>query len=149
MAGNVIGLEDIRRKMAQVKDDVRFKAGRKALRKAASIVVAAAKQNAESLDDPVTGRKIADNVAAYFNRRRFNSDGILEMRVGVRWGAESEKSNPDLGPGSKTFHWRFLELGTETIAERPFLRPALERNLDEVVNEFALQFNAELDKALK
>lgn len=57
-------------------------------------------------------------------------------KVGVRGGARENDTTP--------YYWRFVEFGTEHIAARPFLRPALENNAQHVFDTLA----AELKKAL-
>ncbi len=53
---SITGLDSLLGKLDSVTDDVKRKGGRAALRKAAMIVVQAAKQGAEKVDDPGTGR---------------------------------------------------------------------------------------------
>jgi HK97 gp10 family phage protein len=142
------GLDDLHEKFKAITYDMKYKGGRFALRKAAQVVRDAAKQNAMRMDDPQTGRSIADNIIEKWNGRVYKATGDLGFRVGVQGGAKSEKSNPDLGPGGPTFHWRYLELGTEKQAAQPFLRPAMENNIDRVVTTFVAQYGKALDRAI-
>ena len=143
------GLAQVKRKLTLVGDDLRLKGGRFALRRAAQIVERKAKAAALVLDDPLTGRQIAMNITTRWNGRLFKQTGNIGFRIGVAGGAESQKTNPDLGPGGKTFHWRFKELGTEKMPATPFMRPALESSTTEVGEEFVRQYDKALDRALK
>lgn len=143
------GAAALKAKLAEVSEDMRLRGGRAALRRASALVVAKAKQNAMRLDDPETGRQIAFNIEQRWNGRLFKQTGNLGFRIGVAGAAKSEKTNPDLGLGSKTFHWRFLELGTEKMAATPFMQPALESQAEAVGQEFIQQYEAALDRALK
>lgn len=143
------GAKELKAKLEGLAYDMRFKGGRFALRKAAQLVEAQAKANALRLDDPLTGRQIAHNIALRWNGRLFKATGNLGFRIGVMGGAEGQRNNPDLGLGGKTFHWRFLELGTEKQGERPFMRPALATQTEAVGAEFIKQYDKALDRALK
>lgn len=66
---SITGLESLLGKLDGLSFDIRRKGGRGALRKAAMVVVAAAKAGAEKIDDPGTGRSISDNIALRWNGR--------------------------------------------------------------------------------
>lgn len=143
------GAKELKAKLEGLSYDMRYKGGRFALRKAAQLVESQAKANALRVDDPTTGRQIAHNIALRWNGRLFKATGNLGFRIGVMGGAEGQRSNPDLGLGGKTFHWRFLELGTEKQREQPFMRPALASQTEAVGTEFVQQYNVAIDRALK
>src|SRR5690554_4628623 len=128
---SILGLDSLTSKFNEISYDLRRRGGRSSLRRAANVVVEAAKQNAARLDDPSSGRRIADNVALRWNGRLFKYTGDLGFRVGVLHGARiSKKGNPDDGPGGPTPHWRLLEFGTQTefgtqkTRAQPFMRRA-------------------------
>lgn len=147
---SITGLEELLGKLDEVSFDMKRKGGRFALRKAAQVIRDAAKQNAKRLDDPETGRQIAANVVERWNGRLFKSTGNLGFRVGVQHGAVMpEGSNPDTGPNGPTPHWRLLELGTEKMAARPFMRPALEQNINAATDTFIREYEKALDRAIK
>lgn len=147
---SIIGLDALLGKIGSIKQETRRKTGRAALRKAANLVRDAAKQNAERLDDPATGRSIADNVAIKWNTKHFKRTGDPAFRVGVRHGSKVEKKgNPDEGAAGPTPHWRFWELGTEKMRAQPFLRPALEKNINPVTDTFIREFDKGIDRAIK
>lgn len=146
---NIAGLDALVRKFRTVTDDMERRGGRFALRKAAQVIRDQAKQNALRVDDPATGRKIADNVTERWSGRHFKRTGDLMFRIGVMGGGRKRPGNPDEGPGGPTPHFHLVELGTEHSAAQPFLRPAAENNAGSVIGEFVSQYEKALDRALK
>lgn len=142
------GLDALHEKFKAITYDVKYKGGRFALRKAAQVVRDAAKQNALQLNDPATGRSIAANITEKWNGRVYKANGDLAFRVGVQGGAVVPKDNDDQGANGPTPHWRLLEFGTEKMAARPFMRPAMENNIDRVVTTFVAQYGKALDRAI-
>lgn len=145
------GLDALKKNMAAVTHDLRRKGGRAALRKSANLVVAAAKQNAQSFDDTETGRSIASNVAARWNNRLFKRTGDLGFRVGILKGAVTpKKGDPvDKSAGGPTPHWRLLEFGTSKMPAQPFLRRALSDNVQAATDTFVREYTKSLDRAIK
>ncbi|WP_394243900.1 HK97-gp10 family putative phage morphogenesis protein [Halopseudomonas laoshanensis] len=159
-------IDDLVAKLDAVVFETKYKGGRFALRKAAQLIREKAKANALRLDDPATARSIAKNVAERWNGRLFKRTGDLGFRIGVLGGAKQygdTKANRRSGrvgetyptggsstnPGGDTFHWRFLEFGTSRQRAQPFLRPALENNIDAATSEFIQQYDKVLDRAIK
>lgn len=155
MAGDVqfsiLGVDDLVQKLKNVSNDMRYKTGRSALRKAAQRLADIAKQNAQGLDDPGTGRSIADNIGLRWNGRLYKRTGDLGFRVGVMKGAVLAKKGEkvDTNAGAKTPHWRLLEFGTKVSPARPFLRPALADHIQEITNVFTDFYKKRLDSAIK
>ncbi|GHB30477.1 HK97-gp10 family putative phage morphogenesis protein [Salinicola rhizosphaerae] len=143
------GVNSLNAKLDTVSNDIRFKGGRFALRKAANLVRDKAKENAARLDDPETGRKIADNVAVRWSSRYFKRTGNLKFRVGVLGGGKLEPGNPDTGPGGATPHWHLLELGTSKMPAQPFMRTALSSSIEAATAEFVTQYGKAVDRAIK
>lgn len=153
---NVEGMEELVGRIRALEYDVRYKGGRSALRKAANLVRDAARAHAANLDDPSTPENIAANIAVRFSSRTFKSRGDLEFRVGVMGGATHVaaasgefKGSGSGNPGGDTFHWRFLEFGTQHMPAKPFLRRALSENIQNATNEFIREYNRAIDRALK
>jgi len=142
------GVEELLGKFASIKSDVKYKGGRFALRKAANLVAKSAKEGAETIDDPATGRSIADNISVRFSSRTFKRSGDLMFRVGVKHGAVLKKGGEKVA-NSPTPHWRLFEFGTEKMAAHPFMRPALENNVSSATNEFVSQYKKSIDSAIK
>jgi len=142
------GLDELLGKFASIKNDVKYKGGRFALRKAANLVANAAKTSAATIDDPATGRSIQSNIAVRFSNRTFKRLGNLMFRVGVLHGAQLNKGG-DISPKAPTPHWRLIEFGTEKMSAHPFMRPALENNISAATNEFIGQYKKAIDRAIK
>lgn len=170
----ISGLDELLAKFEAVADDVKQKGGRFALRKAANLVAEKAKQNALTIDDPETAEQIAKNIAVRFSSRLLKRTGNLGFRVGVLGGAratgrakaKTERRRARLGqqsleslgefagagknnPGGDTFHWRFVEFGTERTRAQPFMQKSLSENTGAATNEFVNQFSRSIDRAIK
>lgn len=148
---DIKGLPELKRRLDTLSDDMRYKGGRFALRKAAQAVRDQAKQNALRLDDEQTGRSIADNIAERWNSRLFKQTGNLGFRVGILKGAvlPEKGERVDFSAGAQTPHWRLLEFGTQKMPAQPFMRPAIQKNLTAISEIFVTQYNLALDRALK
>lgn len=142
------GLDALLVKLASVSDDVKRKGGRTALRKAAQLIANKAKEGADRIDDPVTGRSISSNIALRWNGKLFKRTGELGFRVGVLHGAVLR---PDGSTEAKapTPHWRLIEFGTSKIAAHPFMRPALANNIDAATSEFITAYSKAVDRAIR
>jgi HK97 gp10 family phage protein len=160
------GLEALLGKLENLKQDVRFKSGRAALRKAANVIAAAAKQNASRLDDAGTAESIEKNIAIRWDNKRAKATGDLAFRIGVLGGARQyakTRQNVRKGkdgdtyvtggdktnPGGDTWYWRLLEFGTEHSASRPLMRDAAARASGDAVNTFATEYSKAVDRAIR
>lgn len=145
----LIGFEEVRKKLAQTPIKLRTKGSRRALGRAAAIVRKAARQNALRVDDAETGRRIADNIGQRvrggYSRR--TGDAMVSIGVLTQHGP-IPKGNPDTGRKGNTPHWHLVERGTEKTRAQPFLRPALESNINAVIDKFAVELDKEIEKAL-
>lgn len=152
MADNITfglqGVDEVMAKIESVQNDIRYKGGRAALRKAANLVRDAAKQTAQGFDDPKTARSIVKNLAVRWSGRRFKATGDLMFRVGVMKGARLQDGG-DLGAGAATPHFRLLEFGTEKMKSQAFLRPALAHNKEKAASVFVSEYSKAIDRALK
>lgn len=139
------GVDALTARMRALPVELRKKPARSALGKAAKVIREQAQANARQLDDPETGRAIADNIVQRLRSRYSRRTGDVMISVGVATEkGRIPKGNPDTGPKGNTPHWHLLELGTESMAAQPFLRPAAEAKAGAAINEFA----AGLDQAL-
>lgn len=146
---SLIGFEDVRKKLAQTPIKLRTKGSRRALGRAAAIVRKAARQNALRVDDAETGRRIADNIGQRVRSRYSRRTGDAMVSVGVlTQHGPIPKGNPDTGRRGNTPHFHLVELGTEHARAQPFLRPALESNINSVIEKFATELDKEIEKAL-
>lgn len=148
---SISGTDELRGKLRELSDETQRRGGRAALRKAARIVRDAARRNAEKLDDPETGRMISKNIVERWNGRLNKRTGGAEIgfRVGVQHGSAIGKRNPDQGVNGPTPHWRLLEFGTEKMAAKPFMRPALESNVQAATDEFVREWQKSAERAIK
>jgi len=145
---SLLGVDELHAMFKKVNGDVKRKSGRFALRKAANLVANALKLNAQRLDDPLTGRKITDNIAVRFSPRKFRRTGNLMFRVGIKQGAVLT-TGCGKEASAATPHWRLLEFGTKKMPARPFMRSALEDNIGEATSEFLTQFKKALFRSIK
>ena len=141
------GIDELNRKLKLLaSSNAAKRIARKAARQAMNIVRDAARVNAKAIDDPETVEKIWKNIAVSGGKTR-NQNEIV-MRVGVRGGASFSNKNPPKVSGGDTRHWRWIEYGSAHNVAVPFMRPALNNNIQEVTNKFSSVFDAELDKEL-
>ena len=145
---SLTGVDSLVAKLGAVTYDMKRKGGRSALRKAAQLVADKAKEGAQRIDDPETGRSIAANIALRWNGRLFKASGDLGFRVGVLHGAVL-KNGGDKSENAPTPHWRLLEFGTEKMAAQPFMRKALADNIAEATNTFITEYEKAIDRAIK
>ena len=144
------GLEELLGKLESVTEDIKFKGGRSSLRKAANLVVKAAKENASKLNNPSSAESISQNIAARWSNRRYKRTGDLMFRIGVLGGATSNKDGGTPGlKGGDTRHWRQQEFGNSIHAPQPFLRRAMSENIQAITNEFVSRYPAAIDAAIR
>lgn len=144
---NIEGLEPVQEKLKRLGNPRLMKnAARRSARKAMSIVRDSARNAAKALDDPQTAEKIWKNIATAAGKTR-NPNEVV-MRVGVRGGASFSNPNPPNTSGGDTRHFRWIEFGSVHNPPTPFMRPALQNNIQAVTNSFAENFNKEIDKEL-
>lgn len=148
----VDGIDEIVSKLNLISEDLRYKGGRFALRKAAQVIEKKIEENADKIDDPNTENKISSNVAVRWSNKSFRKNGDLTFRVGVLGGAKVIKNPRGLSksvPGGDTFYWRFLEFGTENARAIPFFRPAIESSKSQALDTFVKEYNKAIDRAIK
>jgi len=145
---SLTGVDALIAKLEAVSYDMKRKGGRSALRKAAQVLAAKAKEGAQRLDDAATGRSIASNIALRWNGRLFKASGDLGFRVGVLHGAVLKKG-AGTGANAPTPHWRLLEFGTDKMAAKSFMRKALADHISEVTNTFITEYEKAIDRALR
>lgn len=148
---NIEGLDEFTKKIAELKDvkKVRSRA-RAAARKAMKHVQLSAQIGAAYIDDPKTREDIQKNIVIRNGKTR--DMGTVMMRVGVLGGAavngKTDRSKLAALPGGETVYWRYIEFGTSKIPATPFMRPALQQNIQKVIDEFASTFMKSIEKAI-
>ena len=165
---NIEGLDQLKRKLDQLSNiKVANRIARKAGRQAMNIVRNAARAGAKAIDDPETREMIYKNIMVASGKTK--GPDTMVMRVGVNGGAGANRyslnivqkerrkkgepkqelaANTIALAGGNTRHFKYVELGTSQMKATPFLRPALEKNIDTVSNKFVQVFDAEITKAL-
>jgi HK97 gp10 family phage protein len=160
------GIEELAGKLESVKQDVRYRGGRAALRKAAQVVRDAARANASRADDPATPESIEKNIVERWNGKVFKSTGDLAFRVGVLGGARQYANTREnvrkrrvgdtyamagdkTNPGGDTWYWRHLEFGTSHAPAHPFMRPAIQTSIAAAINAFMSEYDSALDRAIR
>lgn len=146
------GLDDLINRMSAFTTQVQKRVVGTAARNAMKPVMMTAKSNARALkiDDPNTPSNIIENIvnkkASKKAMRLAGVRGADHMQqVGVLGGAK----DPGTGDPLATFHWRFLEFGTSTIAARPFMRQALAKNVGRTTDIFVAEMKKGIDRAAK
>lgn len=145
------GLPELLGNLEGLEYDLKRKGGRFALRKAAQVLREQARQNAARIDDPTTGRSIAENIDIRWSGRTFKRTGNMMFRLGVLTGSTRnlEPGNPDTGAGGATPHAMLVELGTEKAPAQPYLRPVVNQAGQEAVSEFIKQYGKKIDRVLR
>lgn len=135
------GAAELLKRMREFTPRLQRRGARRAARRAMTIVRDSARANARAIDDPNTRKQIWKQIAIAESSRQSKLEGGVVMRVGVRGGARKGSSD--------VYHWRFVELGTEKMRARPFLRPALESNVSAVVDRLTSELSKALDEAAR
>ena len=162
MAGFVIeGLEDALRKMDEMTKNVAKKHVKKALRAAAKPVLQSAKDNAKNIDDPDTAANIAKNLV--IRPGKTSDKNSAKVRIGVKGGGQFWRSNKNVQRKGKkrqanphytplpndTRHFWLVEFGTAKTRAQPYMRPALEPNIQNATDAFAEKLQADLMRDIK
>lgn len=161
------GIEELRRKLRVLPEQLQLKGFRSGMRKAANAVRDRARTNAQGIDDPVTRESIPKNLFVKFSTRAWRQNKDIKFRVGILGGAQTyanTKENVRKGragakyltggsstnPGGDTWYWRFQEFGVpgRGIPARPFLAPALANNIGQTIDIATEAISNEIDKAV-
>jgi HK97 gp10 family phage protein len=146
----VDGMDGFIDRLSQFTSTVQKRVVSTAARKAMEPVKNLAKSNARALkiDDPATPSNIIENIVnKKASKKAMRYAGVRDadhvQQVGVLGGAKDPETDDPLA----TFHWRFLEFGTSTIAARPFMRKALAQNTQRTTDIFAAEMRKGMDRA--
>ena len=135
------GLDPILKKLKALgSEKLRVKGVRAAATRAMRIVRDAARSKAKGFDDPETGSNIAKNITTRNDAKGGKRIGGVVVKVGVIGGARPRKGTEDTG------HWRMKEFGTSKMPAEPFMRPALEGNVQQVTDTFVAELDKQIDK---
>jgi HK97 gp10 family phage protein len=151
----VLGLRELGERFKMLSAEVQNKLSKSATGAAARLVRDDARRNhafnnrTGELEKGIGVRRVAKlsypgmeiwSVGVFGGDVRFYADTDSNRRKG-RVGWNFKKSYETDPPG---YYWKFVEYGTVKMEARPFLNPALERNVDKAISKMA----ATLDKGL-
>lgn len=130
-----------------------------AMRAGAVIVQRAAQERARAFDDPKTPKAIWKEIVIRTNAKLGRQNQGLALQVGVLGGAKKYSNNDFnrrhrrvgrtyITPGN-VYYWRFLEFGTSKMRAQPFMRPALESNINSSSDAITAKLNDAIDKLAK
>lgn len=122
------GLDELFEKFKQLEQVAGTKAARRAITKAAAEMRKTARKNIKALDDPNTPESIYKNITSV----RWKSNKNRKY-VGASVGVRKD------GPGSDTFYWRFLELGTKKIEARNTISDSLTESAPAAMSAFTAE----------
>lgn len=156
----ISGLDNLQQKMQQVSKDLPEKVFSSAARSALAIARKKAIENAKKIDDPATAEAIWKNISVIRAKKKERAfgPGTIVASLGVRGGAAQYANTKEnvrkrrVGQvyltGGETWYWRLLEFGTEKMAARPFLLPAVHSSLQEIFNAFQVDAEAKFDRLI-
>ena len=147
----VSGLTEIIREMEKLGGKEMLRMTNNALRAGAREIRDQAVINARAIDDPKTPSSIPDNIVvrAMSKRKRNALKADAGVRVGVLGGAkQGDKGAQNPNKGGDTFHWRFVEFGTQRASAKPFMRPAVTQSQARAIAKFFERYNQEFQKQL-
>jgi len=146
---SLVGMQEVSDKFRKLRADVRPKIAQGAMKKAAALLKKYAQDGALRIDDPLTGRMIRDNLQYQFAERIYRKSGDIVYRVGVKTKrGRIPNGNPDEGPRGNTPHWHLVEYGTEKTRAQPYMRPALENNINELIDVIAIETERAIDSTI-
>lgn len=143
------GLTDLTRALESLKNGLRRRTIRAALRDAARPIVRQAKALA-----PRRSGLMRRKIAVRSSRRDNGRQGVIGVYLNVRplSGAQREQFKKQSGKQARAnpndpFYWRFLEFGTRRMRPRRFLVPAFEAHQREAVEIFSARLVERIEQA--
>ena len=130
-----------------------------ALRAGAVIIQRAAQERARAFDDPDTPKAIWKEIVIRTNAKLGKQNQGMALSIGVMGGAKkyanthANKRKRRVGrtyvtPGN-VYYWRFLEFGTSKMKAQPFMRPAIEGNVNQASDAVVGKLNTAIDAITK
>ena len=149
----VLGLDELEHKLAELDNQLAGKAIYGALNYALTPVVKEAKQRARKAKEPhamvinANNRKVEIQpgllASAVKKRRVPKSEMTGEFATGAAMGVY-------IGTGTKQKfypqYWPFIERGTSTQPATPFIRPSFDNNVDLMLSRFSEKLTENIDK---
>jgi len=137
----VAGLRQLGEAMRGLSEDVRTKVARQAVAAGASVVRKAARDKA-----PVdSGNLKASMIMKRIRETNLTEEYIVTPRKGkTRDGKAAKRGQGKLGKDA--YYARFVEFGTVKVPARPFIRPAMEDNVQRATQAIADRLAARIKK---
>jgi HK97 gp10 family phage protein len=132
------GLDDLQAQLLELGAELGLKALAQGARKAFKPVLEAAKQNV-----PIWSGALREAIKLTVKKPK---DGDTVLVVGLYIG---KATGPDLGELPAPRRWHFIELGTVKYAAHPYLRPALDANASQVLEDLKTEVAAAIERAVK
>lgn len=153
-------VDSILKRLKFLSIDGKYKRSQFALRKAADVIVAAAKRDVQAVDDPRTRNKIYQNVVRSWSRRYYRRTGNMMYRVGILGGSRVPprgKADPSTNqnPGRSTFYWRFVNFGftprgrSRRVAGKFFFGKQLAANSERAIQVYLKTFSKGIDNGIR
>jgi HK97 gp10 family phage protein len=138
----VSGLRDLGVAMSRLSADMAGKVARQATAAGAGVVRRAARRGA-----PVDSGNLAAAIVMKRQRQsRLTEEYLVTVRKGKTRDAKAGKTG-QAKQGKDAYYARFVEFGTVKMPARPFLRPALENNLQAATDAMAQRLKQRIEKA--
>jgi HK97 gp10 family phage protein len=134
----VHGFKELYEKLEQLPERLAVKVLAKAARKAFKPVL----NDARGMVPQDTGA-LRDSLRITVRKGRGNEPMRVGLRIGAAKGGNADAALP---PARR---WHFIELGTATQAPHPFLRPALDRNKQVILETLKTEIAQHLSKIAK
>lgn len=151
---DIKGLDEAVRNMRRFNETLQKRGLTSSMRKAMEIVKQAAIR-----ESPVKTGKMQKSIVIRTRTKKGRAAGGLAVAVGFIGGAKQYVNNKpnrregrvgqEYEHGDNVFYWRFLEFGTKDIQARPFMRPALEHNAEDVATRLQREINVQITKLTK
>jgi HK97 gp10 family phage protein len=140
----VRGLKDLQQQLLELGAELAQKTLAKAARKAFLPVL-----NAAIAKVPVDTGLTRDNIKITVAKPK-KGDSVVVVGLRIAKAAPRQRADGSMAK-SPDFRWHFIELGVAAhgIAARPFLRPALDENADQVVSSLKEELEKAISQALK
>lgn len=140
---HVDGLQQLGERLSKLAAKVATKSAVRATGAAAQLVRKAAKDNIKRSPSIVTGTLLDAVILKKLPKSQstLTSEHIVTVRRAKRWGSKA-KTKQVTAP-----HATFIEFGTVNMPAEPFLRPALERNVQPAIDVMKARLTEEIFKA--
>lgn len=148
----VAGFKELEDALRQLPEEIAGKVLRQALRTAATPMAEDAASRAPRSDDPGPYGHMADSIKVRLLKAAGGITDRLEegdAREATGVGGEDLEVHLWIGPDRKHFYGFFGEFGTVHQSERPFMRPAFDRNAEGVISTLQVALWKGIERAAK